>query len=363
MKTAIRVLLFALLFLPVISIQAQTDVQSELDNFIAEIAPTDGPAVSARITIGDKSWAAAGGLLDTAKTEAATADGLFRIASISKTWLAVVVLQLSEKGILSLDDPVTRWLPDDISSQIANTDQATVRQLLTMTSGIPEYLNDDFFYAVEQDTSHVWTPQEALTYAYDLSASFAPGEGFEYCNTNYVLLQLIVEAATKKPMYQVMREQIFTPLQLKDTYIQTQEQGAAFVHGYEDFDGDGQIDDVTDINDGAGLGDGALISNTEDLTRFYQALFVEYSILGEAAVQEMIDAGNSADEYGIGLEVSAGNYGPQLGHTGSVLGFSGAVYYLSDIDAVVVILYGSQDLDEAHVDRLIEIAANAAGQA
>jgi D-alanyl-D-alanine carboxypeptidase len=363
MKTAIRLLLLVLLLFPAISIQAQTDVQSQLDSFIAEIAPADGPAVAARITIGDESWAAAGGLVDTADSKAATADGLFRIASISKTWLAVSVMQLSEQGVLSLDDPVTRWLPDDISRQIANTDSATIRHLLTMTSGIPEYLDDEFFYAVEENTSHAWTPREAMSYAYDLPASFAPGDGFEYCNTNYVLLQLIVEAATRKPMYQVMREQIFTPLKLKDTYVQAQEQGTAFVHGYEDFDGDGQIDDVTNINDGAGLGDGALISTTADLTRFYQALFVQHSLLDEASVQQMIDAGDNADEYGIALEVSEGNYGPQLGHTGSVLGFSGAVYYLSDIDAVVVILYGSQDLDEAHVDQLIEIAANAAGQA
>ncbi|MBI1279089.1 MAG: serine hydrolase [Anaerolineaceae bacterium] len=359
MKTYRYFFLVILFLLPMMTIHAQDDIQSQLNSFVAEIAPKDGAAVSARITIGDKTWAAAGGLVDTTKSQAASPDDRFRIASMSKTWLAVVVMQLVEKGTLSLDDPVTKWLPDDLTSQIANADQATIRQLLTMISGIPEYLNDDFYAQVGQDTTHNWTPKEALTFAHNLPASFAPGEGFEYCNSNYLLLQLIVEAASKKPMHQLMREGIFTPLKLENTYVQIEEKGAPFVHGYEDFDGDGQIDDVTDYNDGAGLGDGALVSNTADLTRFYQGLFVRHEILGEASVQAMIDAGKNENEYGIALEVSEGDHGLQLGHTGSVLGFSGAVYYLPDLDATVVILYGSQSLDTAHVDKLIEIAASA----
>ena len=359
MKIITRFLVVVLLLLPAMSIHAQTDVQSELDSLIAEIAPGDGSAVSARITIGDQTWAAAGGLVDMSKTETATPDAHFRIASMSKTWLAVVVMKLVEKDVLSLDDPITKWLPSDLTSQIANADQATIRQLLTMTSGIPEYLNDDFYAAIGKDTTHEWTAKEALTYAYNLPPSFAPGNGYEYCNSNYVLMQLIVEASTKKPMHQLLRDEIFTPLKLKDTYVQIAEKGAALVHGYEDFNGDGQIDDVTDYNDGAGLGDGALISTTADLTRFYQAVFAHHEILSEALVQQMIDAGKNDNDYGIGLEVSEGPHGLVLGHTGSVLGYSGAVYYLPDLDAVVVILYGSQALDNAHTDRLIEIAASA----
>lgn len=355
-----RCFFLVLLFIvPTMAIHAQDDVQSQLDSFIAEIAPKDGPAVSARITIGDKTWAAAGGLVDTSQAEAATPDGHFRIGSVSKTWLAVVVMQLVEKGTLSLDDPVTKWLSDDLTSKIANADQATIRQLVTMTSGIPEYLNNDFYTAVGKDTTHTWTAEEVLPYAYNLPASFAPGEGYEYCNTNYILLQLIVEAATKKPMHELMRDQIFTPLKLENTYVQVQEKGAPTVHSYEDFNGDGQLDDVTDINDGAGLGDGALISTTADLTTFYQGVFAHHTILSEKSVQEMIDVGKNENEYGIGLEVVEGNNGLQVGHTGSVLGFTSAAYYLPDLDATVVILYGSQSLDNAHVDKLIEIAASA----
>lgn len=361
MKTLLRGLILLLIIAPAVLTSAQSDVQAQLDSYLAEIAPADGPAVAARVTIGDQTWASAGGLFDTAGKEAASPEGRFRIASMSKTFLAVAVMQLAESGALSLDDPAAKWLPKDITAKIANADKATIRQLLTMTSGLPEYLNDDFYDAVDDDPQHPWTPQEALTYAYDLPASFAPSDGFEYTNTNYVLLQLIVEAAAKKPMYQVMRENIFEPLSLKDTYVQAQEKGGATVHGYEDFDGDGQDDDMTDINDGLGLGDGALVSTTADLTRFYQGVFVDHKILSEKSAQAMIDAAQEGDEYGIGLEVYDSDYGQLIGHTGAVLGFTGAVYYAPDLDAVVVILYGSTALDDAHVNGLLDIASTAAG--
>ena len=361
MKTLFRILLILVVILPAILVHAEADmpnVQGQLDSYIAKIAPADGSAVAARITIGADTWAAGGGLVDIKESKAASPEGRFRIASMSKTFLAVAVMQLNEAGTLTLDDPITKWLPKDITGSIANADQATIRQLLTMTSGIPEYLNADFYDTVAEDTQHPWTPQEALHYAYELPPLFAAGDGFEYTNTNYVLLQLIVEAATKKPMYEVLRAGIIDPLKLTDTYVQAQEKGGATVHGYEDFDGDDLDDDVTDINDGLGLGDGALVSTTADLTGFYQGVFVNHKILSEKSAQEMIDAGLNENEYGIGLEVFEGDYGQLIGHTGAVLGFTGAVYYAADLDAIVVILYGNTGLDMEHVNGLLDIASN-----
>ncbi|MCA0456599.1 MAG: beta-lactamase family protein [Chloroflexi bacterium] len=356
MKAAVRIMWLVVFLIPFAAVHAQENVQAGLEAFIAEIAPEDGPAVAVSITIGDQKWMAAGGLVDVTGTTTATAGDAFRIASISKTWLAVVVMQLRDEGKLSLSDAARDWLPDAVVTALANADQATIQQLLTMTSGIPEYLNDDFFNAVAENTAATWTPEEVLGFAHGLPASFAPGEGFEYSNSNYVLLQVVVEAVTGQPMHAVMRERIFEPLGLDDTYVQIQESGSPFVHGYEDFDGDGEAEDVTDYNDGAGLGDGALISTVSDITRFYQALFVEHSLLSENSVQEMIDAGRNDDQYGIGLEVYEDESGLMIGHTGAVLGFTGAVYYAADLDAVIVILYGSDGMDEAHIERLVELA-------
>jgi D-alanyl-D-alanine carboxypeptidase len=362
MKLRLFVLML-LMLLPAGIIQAQTDLQAELDDYIASLAPADGPAVSARITIGDETWAAAGGLANIESGEPATPEDRFRIASMSKTWLAVTLMKLVEDGKLSLDDPVINWLPDRLIAPIANASEATVGQLVTMTSGIPEYLNDEFYARVFEDPQHAWTAEEVLPFAYDLPPSFEPGSSFEYVNTNYILLQLVIEAAAGKPMHEVMREVIFDPLALPDTYVQAFEDGAPTISAYEDFDGDGIDEDVSAVNDGAGLGDGALVSTTADSTRFYQAVFANTEILSEESVQQMIDLAESGDEYGAGLEVIETDYGQIIGHTGSVLGFSGAIFYAPDLDATVVILHGSQASDMPQIEALLAIAANAGGGA
>lgn len=361
MKTTLRFVLVLLVLLPAVLLRAQDDLTPDIEAFIAEISPADGPAVAARITIGDETRAAAGGRVDVSRDETATPDSRFRIASMSKTFLAVAVMQLQEQGVLALDDPITNWLPEDVTGRLENADSVTIFQLLTMTSGLAEYLADDFYNAIFDDPHHRWTALEVLEFAYEQPALFAPGEGFEYTNTNYILLQLIVEAATGKPMHEVMREQIFAPIGLEATCVHVyEEQCSPTVRGYEDFDGDGTDDDVTDVNDGAGLGDGALVSTTADLTRFYQALFIHDELLSEESVQMMVDAADNENEYGIGLEVTESDYGVLMGHTGSVMGFSGAVYYAPDLDAIVVMLYGSQGLEMEHITGLLAIAAGEA---
>jgi D-alanyl-D-alanine carboxypeptidase len=280
---------------------------------------------------------------------------------MSKTFVAVTVLQLVEEGVLDLDDTVIDWLDEDLVEDLANADEATLLQLLTMTAGIPEYLNDDFFEAILEDPTYKWTASEVLRYAYYYDAYFDPGDGFEYINTNYILLQLVIEAATEQPLHEVVRERILDPLELADTYTQIQETlPGDFVHGYEDIEGDSALEDVTEYNDGAGLGDGALISTTADLTRFYQALFIDGELLSEESVEMMIDVANEEYEYGIGLEVYDSEYGLVLGHTGGVLGFTGAVFYAPDLGAIVVILYGSDGLSEDDITTLFEIAEEAA---
>jgi D-alanyl-D-alanine carboxypeptidase len=343
------------------TVHAQIDVEDELRAFVEGIVPANGSAVSARITIGDDTWAAAAGLVDIKDDEPASPDSRFRIASMSKTFVAVTVLQLVEEGVLDLDDTVIDWLDEDLVEDLANADEATLLQLLTMTAGIPEYLNDDFFEAILEDPTYKWTASEVLRYAYYYDAYFDPGDGFEYINTNYILLQLVIEAATEQPLHEVVRERILDPLELADTYTQIQETlPGDFVHGYEDIEGDSALEDVTEYNDGAGLGDGALISTTADLTRFYQALFIDGELLSEESVEMMIDVANEEYEYGIGLEVYDSEYGLVLGHTGGVLGFTGAVFYAPDLGAIVVILYGSDGLSEDDITTLFEIAEEAA---
>lgn len=355
MKHLFRLVLLVVFLLPTFNVQAQTDPTADLEALLEEYADETEPAVSIRITTEDGSWAAATGRIDVSADAPATTDSRFRIASMSKTFVAVVLMQLVEEGKLSLDDPISKWLPEHIVSKLANAESATIFQLATMTSGIPEYLDYDFYEAILEDPTYEWTAPEVLEYAYGLDAYFAPGEDFEYTNTNYILLQLIIEAATEKPLHVVVRERILDPLGLSNTYTQLQEElSGGFVHGYEDFDEDGTVDDVTLVNDGAGLGDGALISNTADLARFYQALFINDELLKPETLQQMIDAGDE-NEYGIGLSILSGPDGVVIGHDGAVSGFTGAVYYVENSEAIVVYLQASDEWNDDVFMGLMEI--------
>lgn len=346
-------LLCVMMLAIVVPLSAQ-DVQTDLDDLLAGYADADGPAVVLQITTPDGTWTATAGLADGSRPT--VADDRFRIASMSKTYVATVTLMLVEEGVFALDDLASDWLSDDVIENIANADTVTIRQLLAMRSGIPDYLNFDFWGAIQDNFSYEWTPQEALTYAYDTPALFEPDAEYSYSNTNYVLMQLVLEQATGMTLAQLIRERILDPLELENTYTQISETHPdGFVNGYEDIDGDGELDDVTNVNDGAGLGDGGLVSNTADITTFYLALLGEQTLLGEDMMAELLNFGDDGEGggYSLGLSEWETDYGTAWGHSGGVLGFISLGVYLPDEDIVIVALSASWDVD---IETLVEDA-------
>lgn len=325
---------------------AQGDTQQALDAIIRDFADPDSPAIVVQITTPDGSWAAAGGSADGTRPAAAT--DRFRIASMSKTFVSAAALMLAEDGVFALDDLAAEYLPSEVVAQIANADQATIRHLLGMRSGIPDYLETEGFWAqVQSDLQYEWTPLEALTYAYDIPAHFAPGEDFYYSNSNYLLMQLVIEAATDQPLHEVIRQRILAPLSLNDTYTQISESlPGGFVEGYEDIDFDGIDDPVSTLNDGAGMGDGALISNAADLTAFYAALLRDRTLLSGASMQELLNfsADDEGELYSLGLAAFESPYGTAWGHSGGVVGYLSMGVYLPEIDTIVIALSASSDV-------------------
>ncbi len=349
--------LLGMLMITIIPLSAQ-DIQADLDNLLAEYADADGPAVVIQITSPYGTWIATTGLADGERPT--TPDDRFRIASMSKTYVATVTLMLVEEGVFDLDDLASDWLSDEIVENIANADVVTIRQLLAMRSGIDDYLGtEEFWQAIQADMTYEWTAEEAITYAYELPALFAPDEEYNYSNSNYILLQLILENASGMTLAQLVREKILDPLGLENTYTQISEtHPKGFVNGYEDIDGDGELDDVTNINDGAGLGDGGLISNTADITTFYHALLAEKTLLSEAMMTELLNFGDDGEGggYSLGLSAWETDYGTAWGHSGGVLGFISLGVYLPDEDIIVVALSASWDVDiESLVDDAISL--------
>ncbi len=335
-----------LLFVMVFAIIIPLSAQDELNDILREYADDDGPALAVQLTTPDGTWTPTIGLTDGSRQT--VPDDRFRIASMSKTYVAVVTLMLVEDGVFGLDDLASDWLPADIVEAIANADVVTIRQLLAMRSGIPDYLDLDFWDAILEDLTYEWTAPEALAFAYGEPALFEPDAEFYYSNTNYVLMQLVLEQASGMTLAQLLRERILDPLGLENTYTQMFEtHPSGFVNGYEDIDGDGELDDVTDINDGAGLGDGGLVSNTADITAFYKALLQDQTLLGEEMMAELLNF-SEADEdgdYSLGLAQWETDYGTAWGHSGGVLGFSSLGVYLPDEEIIVIALSGNVETD------------------
>jgi D-alanyl-D-alanine carboxypeptidase len=317
--------------------KARKSPEALLKAALAEGVPHRNTAAVLEIVTPYGHWAVAQGVVDTATpSRAVTPSDRFRIASTSKLFVAVVALQLVEAGTLNLDDLAQKWLPDEVVETLANADNVTIRHLLQMRSGVPDYLDDDFMEAVWADPERKtpYTPTEALAYAYGKRANFKPGAKFIYCNSNYLLVQLVLEKVTRKPLHRLVRQQILEPLGLKNSYTQLHESlPGGFVHGYADFPDDGALNyDVTDVNDGAGLGDGALVSTTADLITFYQALFHAQSLLNEDSLAELLDfqETDEADNegYGLGIYYYETEWGAAFTHDGSVLGFTSLALYL-----------------------------------
>ncbi len=290
-------------------------------------------------------WVGASGFADTAGKTLMKPDDKLRLASMTKTFVSVVILKLQEEGKLNLNDKIEAHLPAAIIGEITHGSEITIRQLLSMTSGIRGYTESDSYNdAVETNPYRKpWTAEEILTYSYSKEALFSPGDGWDYSNTNYVLLDLIVKHSCKTSLAVEIRRLILAPLRLRNTFMEIQEPGkegfgGLVVRGYDNGE------DVTEIQDALGLGDGGLISDATDVAKFFTALFGDKSILNETSLGQMRDF-HKTEDYGLGLERRMTNYGEAWGHSGGSWGFEGDMLFLPDKEVVIVILTNTEDTD------------------
>ncbi|MFD3704244.1 serine hydrolase domain-containing protein [Nocardia sp. NPDC058658] len=219
----------------------------------------------------DRSRAA--GRADIDAAEQVSTEGYFRIGSLTKTMVATVVLQLVGEGRLTLDDTVQQWVPDVVHGNGNDGAAITVRQLLQHTSGIhespPEMATADDYYRLRYQ---VRDPQETVASAMRHAPDFAPGTGWSYSNTGYVLLGMIIEQVTDRPWHDEVRTRILEPLGLRDTHWPgtTPTLPTPHAHGYQQFEADGPLIDVTELVDAdASVGH---ISTTADVGAFYRNL-------------------------------------------------------------------------------------------
>jgi D-alanyl-D-alanine carboxypeptidase len=236
------------------------------------------------------------------------------IGSISKSLTATLLVRLAEQGRLSLDDPLSRWLPP-----IAHVSPAiTVRQLLNHTSGVFDVIDAPGYRdSILADVQARWTPQRML--ALLRPPLFAPGTGFRYTNTNYQLAGLVAEAVGGRPLHQQVRDQLLAPLGLTAPFLDQYENPTGPLPGGW-VGGTMNVMDTRTSTYSAAWAAGAYFSTPEALARWWQGLMTG-RLVGTASLAAMMTTVGS-DGYGLGI-VRRQLAGRAIwSHTGEIRGFT-----------------------------------------
>ncbi|MFZ2176813.1 MAG: serine hydrolase domain-containing protein [Rhodococcus sp. (in: high G+C Gram-positive bacteria)] len=275
------------------------------------------------------------GVADKATAAPMETDFYSRIGSETKTFTVTGVLQLVDEGRVGLDDPIAKFVDG-----VPLGDQITIRQLARMQSGLANYTaSDEFQKAFFADPRAPFTPQQLLGYAFALPASFPPGQGFEYSNTNTTLLGLVVENLSGQSLPEYVTKQILEPLGMAQTSFPTDN---AFpephAQGYTEQTADGKEATATDWDPSWAWAAGAMISTLEDLHIWGPALATG-RLLEPATQKQRLETvtppGFAADAgYGLGLFDVAG----WIGHNGSLPGYQTVTVYLPEKETTLVIL-------------------------
>jgi D-alanyl-D-alanine carboxypeptidase len=311
------------------------ELTAKLDAAVQGALPqTAAPGVIVGVVTPAGTWKAAYGVADPAAGTPMAVGIHTRIGSVTKTFTGTAIMQLAEAKKLSLDDTIQKYV-----SGIPNGDRVTLRQLADMTSGIASYTRSPKFqdvYFAKPET--IFTPERLVEIGVSESPLFEPGASFDYSNTNTILLGMVIEKVTGKPVGQVLKELIFDPLKLHNTFWpgDSVDMPAPYAQGFTlqgDFAKPDAPSNATNWNPAWGWTAGELISNIDDLLVYGRALGTGRGLLGAAAQKERLTSFQGVAGYGIGLHCATG----WVGHTGELPGYNTTLYYHADADIVVAV--------------------------
>ena len=278
------------------------------------------------------------GLADVANGRAASIDDHFRIGSVSKTFGAAVILQLVDEGLLALDDTVADADPA-LAEQFPDVADISIRDLLGMTSGIPDYMNvpDAAVAALTTAPDTQWDPKKLI--GYGVERGLAPVGTPGYSTTGYVILQEIAETLTGQPIQELVKERLTDPLDMPDTALPYNDDTTLpepFARGYMSpacvaelvRDGAEPVPDDTDTTDwNASYGQigGSMHSDLDDLGIWAASMSGSSLLSDELAAErlQMHDAGLGPFSYGLGIMRPNEGFGGQYGHEGEAIGWEG----------------------------------------
>ena len=318
---------------------------SSLRKSLEPVVSNGVPAALVLVRDGNRTRSAAAGTDSSVR---------FRVGSVTKTFVAVLVLQLAGEGRLRLDDPVSRWLP----GLLPDGPRITVRDLLAHRSGLADVADDP---AVLDGPRSDWPARRLIALSARSPRTSAPGGAFRYSSTNYLVLGLLVERVSGARLGAVLARRIFGPLHLTDTaYVEGPIRGP-HLHGYRLPSHQGVVDtsasprDLEPVSTRWAGASGDVVSSAPDVARFFRAL------LGGGLLprRELSEMEAIRGRYGLGLAVYSTPCGRAWGHTGNLGGMLTVAWNTRDARRQVVIAANEYPLSAA-ADSALRQAADAA---
>ncbi len=312
------------------------------------------------------------GYNDKEKKIPLSVDDMMLQGSVGKTYESALAIKLIMQGKLGLDQKVSAYLGHyDWFGRLPNAADVTVRMLMNHSSGIMRY---EFKPAFQQDLSadpdKVWKPEELISYVLDEKAAFDAGEGWDYSDTNYILLGKILEKLTGKPYYELLQAELLNPHQLLNTRPSDRRLLPGLAQGYAgDANAFGGRDKVIDadglfiINPQFEWAGGGLYSTTADLARWGMLLYggkiIDTTILLSSAVPAKLGPNT---KYGLGVIIRSTPLGPSYGHSGFFPGYLTELAYFPQQKMTIALQCNSSDFKTLKLSLqrcMIEIAKQA----
>ncbi|MEU2060695.1 serine hydrolase domain-containing protein [Streptomyces sp. NPDC013455] len=323
------------------------DVARRLDASIRRVMREgDVPGVTVGIwTPGQESYVRSFGLADKATGRKMTPDLFTRIGSETKTFTVTALLQLVDQGKVGLDDPIGKYIDG-----VPNGDRITLRELAGMRSGLFNYSeDDDFFKALTADPRRSFTPRQLLDYSFRHPVLFEPGRKFSYCNTNLILLGLVVEQRSGQSLGDYLDEHVLGPAGMKDTSLPAgSEYPTPHAQGYTDQTADGKVEETADWNPSWGWAAGAMVSTLDDLHVWARTVATgvlpDGTRMVSAATQKQRLTTPPTPIPGVGYGLGIFDVQGWIGHNGSLPGYESLTIYLPATRTTVVVLLNT-DID------------------
>ena len=304
----------------------------------------NAPGLSLAIRLADGSvWTSVIGSAELPPNQwDVAADTAFSAGSITKTFVAAVVMQLVDEGKLSLSDPLSRWLPS-----YPNARKIQIQHLLSHTSGVRDYFtNPRYESLVFGRPTHHWTTKEILGLVQQ-PLYFQPGTGYHYSNTDFVLLAMVVKQVTGTSIGRQIRTRLLQPLGLDHTAFQDVEpvqlnSAHAYLrpnHQWVDWS-DGTAYRPNTSAATVAWAAGAMLSTPTDLVRWAHALFGG-TVVSSASLAQMVTF--NRHDYGLGVERffttnDAATQAVMWGHSGSLRGFEAQMWYVPSRDVTITLM-------------------------